>query len=101
MNSNELAKMSAEELWTLHTEMAGVLSRKIAAEKSRLEARLREVRVFSDARVRRPYPKVLPKYHNPKNREQTWSGRGKQPRWLAAQLGAGKRLDQFLIRRSA
>jgi DNA-binding protein H-NS len=101
MNSNQLARMSVEELWTLHTEVNSVLSGKIAAEKSKLDARLREVSVFGVERERRPYPKVLPKYHNPKNPGQTWSGRGKQPRWLAAQLGSGEKLDRFLIRRSA
>ncbi len=83
MDSNKLANMSVDELWTLHTEVASVLSGKIAAEKSKLDARLREVSVFSVERERRPYPKVLPKYHNPKNPEQTWSGRGKLARGSA------------------
>jgi DNA-binding protein H-NS len=80
MNSNQRARMSAGELWTLHTGLNRVKSGKIAAEKSRLEARLREISVFGVERQRRPYPNVLPKYHNPKNPGQTWSGRGKQPR---------------------
>ena len=103
MDSNKLEKMSVEELWTLHAEVAELLSRRIQAEKARLEERLRKINAadFSVERKRRPYPKVLPKYHNPKNPEETWSGRGKQPPWLAAQLESGKRLDQFLIRRSA
>jgi len=41
---------------------------------------------------------VAPKYRNPSNPAETWAGRGKQPRWLAAQTGAGKRLEDFLIR---
>ena len=41
---------------------------------------------------------VAPKYRNPANPSETWAGRGKQPRWLAAQTGAGKRLEDFLIR---
>ncbi|WP_084306101.1 H-NS histone family protein [Bradyrhizobium sp. ARR65] len=32
-----------------------------------------------------------------KNPSETWSGRGKQPRWLAAQLQAGKELEPLLI----
>ena len=32
---------------------------------------------------------------------QTWSGRGKQPRWIGSQLQAGRRLDDFLIDRVA
>ena len=102
MDSNKLQKMSIDELWTLHAEVAGVLGRRIVLEKARLEERLRKISVLGNVeQMRRPYPKVLPKYYNPRNPGETWSGRGKQPRWLAAQLGSGKRLDRFLIRRSA
>lgn len=41
--------------------------------------------------------KVAPKYRNPSNSSETWTGRGKQPRWLAAQTGAGRKLEEFLI----
>ena len=44
-----------------------------------------------------PYPKVLPKYRNPKNPTETWAGRGKQPRWLTAEMRRGKKLADFLI----
>lgn len=42
--------------------------------------------------------KVAPKYRNPANSSETWSGRGKQPRWLAALTASGRRLDEFLIK---
>jgi DNA-binding protein H-NS len=42
--------------------------------------------------------KVAPKYRNPANPSETWAGRGKQPRWLAAQTSAGRKLEDFLIR---
>jgi DNA-binding protein H-NS len=42
--------------------------------------------------------KVAPKYRNPDNPAETWTGRGKQPRWLAAHTGNGRNLDEFLIR---
>jgi DNA-binding protein H-NS len=42
--------------------------------------------------------KVAPKYRNPDNPAETWTGRGKQPRWLAAYTGNGRNLDEFLIR---
>ena len=42
--------------------------------------------------------KVAPKYRNPANPSETWAGRGKQPRWLAAQTAAGRKLEDFLIR---
>jgi DNA-binding protein H-NS len=42
--------------------------------------------------------KVAPKYRNPENESETWSGRGKQPRWLQAHTSQGRVLDDFLIR---
>ena len=42
--------------------------------------------------------KVAPKYRDPSNAANTWSGRGKQPRWLQAYTSSGRVLDDFLIR---
>ena len=42
--------------------------------------------------------KVAPKYRNPANPQETWTGRGRQPRWLAGETAAGKKLEDFLIR---
>ncbi len=40
---------------------------------------------------------VAPRYRNPNNQQETWTGRGKQPRWLAAKIAEGASLDSFLI----
>jgi DNA-binding protein H-NS len=42
--------------------------------------------------------KVAPKYRNPANTKETWTGRGKQPRWLAAYVASGKKPEEFLIK---
>ena len=42
--------------------------------------------------------KVAAKYANPDDPSQTWSGRGRKPRWLAARLRAGDRVEKFLIK---
>ena len=42
--------------------------------------------------------KVAPKYRNPADAAETWAGRGKPPRWLAAYLDNGRKLEEFLIR---
>lgn len=41
--------------------------------------------------------KVKPKYRNPADPSQTWSGRGKRPRWFNAALSAGKKEKDLLI----
>ena len=40
--------------------------------------------------------KVLPKYSNPENPEETWTGRGRSPAWVASLRGNDK-LDTALI----
>src|SRR5689334_4827684 len=37
----------------------------------------------------------VPKYLNPGNREQGWSGCGRRPRWFVAALGDGYRAEQL------
>ncbi|MEO6690465.1 MAG: H-NS histone family protein [Dokdonella sp.] len=42
--------------------------------------------------------KVAPKYRNPADKSQTWSGRGRQPLWFAAAIKAGKTERALLIK---
>jgi DNA-binding protein H-NS len=46
----------------------------------------------------KPRGKVPAKYRNPANAAQTWTGRGRQPLWVAEAVGAGKSLDALLIK---
>jgi len=43
--------------------------------------------------------KVPPKYRGPSGK--MWAGRGARPRWLVAAIKGGKKLDDFLIDKSA
>jgi DNA-binding protein H-NS len=43
--------------------------------------------------------KVPPRYRGPSG--ETWAGRGARPRWLVAAIKGGKKLDDFLIDKSA
>jgi DNA-binding protein H-NS len=105
--------MSIDEMWQLHEEIGRILSIRLKSEKRELEKRLtqlrreKEIRQSEPAdspsskknapRERRKYPRVFPKYRNPKEPSETWSGRGKQPRWLAAALQTGHTIEEFVI----
>jgi DNA-binding protein H-NS len=121
MNRNDFKSMSTDELWALHEEIATRLAAALTAEKSVLENRLRRLQrgietqhathaakssatkssATKSSTGRRPYPAVVPKYRNPERPSETWAGRGKTPRWLAALLKSGKRIDDFRIRHAA
>lgn len=105
----ELETMSLDDLWSLHEEISRILSDRIKAEKNELEKRLAALGggmaaladssregVSSTGKPRRKYPRVLPKYRNPQTSE-TWSGRGKRPRWLVAAMKSGRRIEEFRI----
>jgi DNA-binding protein H-NS len=109
MKVSDFKSMSVDELWTLQAEISSVLAKRLAEEKTILEKRLLQLnssQIKSNGvgaslqRGRRPYPQVFPKYRNPAQPAETWSGRGKQPRWLTAQLKSGKKLDDFRINSS-
>jgi DNA-binding protein H-NS len=44
---------------------------------------------------------VSPKYRNPDNASETWSGRGRKPRWLEERLAKDAPLEDFVIRPAA
>ena len=79
----ELARKKSAELRERFTEMA-------KAEGLALE----DVVGTAARKTRRPVP---PKYRNPADPTQTWSGRGKRPRWFHAALDSGKTAEDMLI----
>lgn len=101
MNIDHLKLLSLDELSEIRDEVIAKLGDALLAEKARLEERLRRIgmahQVTRFERKRRQYPPVRPKYRNPKNPTETWSGRGRVPRWLKPQLRGGRKLADFLI----
>lgn len=101
-----LAKLSKAELDALENELA-------VAKRARAESEIQELRdevtaliakrgysfgdVFGKGTGRKTGP-VKPKYRNPKNPGDTWTGRGRRPRWLEAELKKGKSVNSFLIK---
>ena len=107
MRTPDFQTMDFDELWLLYEELTTILAERIGAEKRKLEARLTrlsgaeqagEAAPSSESPPKRKYPKVLPKYFNPAAPTETWSGRGKQPRWVVVALRSGHKLDEFQIR---
>jgi DNA-binding protein H-NS len=95
MNERSLEVMAANMPWALRERIDATLASKLISEKQEFERRL--ARVASGHKVRRRYPQVHPKYVNPDNPSQTWSGRGLKPRWFRLQLEAGRSVNNLLI----
>ena len=103
MKRSDVEILSTEELWVLHRKVMTTLKAKIIAENKVLEDRLSQligrfrVEQTSETTERRSYPTVFPKFRNPEQPSETWTGRGKKPRWLTAQLKSGKQINDFRI----
>ena len=100
-----IRSMSFEELVKTRAEIEAAIELHAAQERRDLIAALRRVdsRPAPEGKgARGPHAlkgKKLPAlYRNPKNRLETWAGRGNKPRWLAAALKQGKKLESFAIR---
>lgn len=46
---------------------------------------------------KRKRSKIEPKYRNPENHEETWTGRGRAPQWMQNLLNQGRQKEEFLI----
>jgi DNA-binding protein H-NS len=108
----DLESMSDEQLQTLHARVREALDgrvrgrfdeyRRIAraagyeATFTRIGEEPRRRRGQSSGRVDRR-GEIAPKYRNPDNLSETWSGRGREPKWLQHQIAAGKSREEFLI----
>ena len=111
MASNQLDKMSVKELVDLESRLkktiAAARDREKSAVKQKLEAIIEsagldagdviELLGLTRSRGARKGAKVAPKYRNPENRLETWTGRGRQPRWLVAKLSKGGKLQDYAI----
>ena len=101
-----LNKMSIAELDKLISDARAALAKKqVVAEKVRKLAQDNGLNISDlmtadkqkKAKTKKPRGKVAPKYKNPANGSETWTGRGRQPRWVADALTDGKSLDDILI----
>jgi DNA-binding protein H-NS len=95
------SKQSRELMRKLQSHMKGIDKEKTARVKEKVNALLKAEGVtFAQVYGRKrggKVGKVAPKYRNP-NGTETWSGRGKRPRWFLAALKSGKKEKDLLIK---
>ena len=93
-----LSGMNVEGLMDLRERVEETLHKRRAELQQQLAA-LGVTRIVRGGGSALKGRKVPPKYRGPSG--ETWAGRGARPRWLVAAIKGGKRLDDFLIDKSA
>lgn len=100
-----LDTLSLPELKKLQKDVAKAIDGYAEREKKALLAELDAIareRGHSLAQLLSDMPAkaksvVAPKYANPADPLQTWSGRGRKPAWVVAALDSGKSMDDLAI----
>jgi DNA-binding protein H-NS len=100
---NGLDKMSYAELADMESRIERLKGEKQSAERSALRQRLVDIAKQHGFDIHDLFGKgrkgtVAVKYRDPKNAENTWTGRGRMPRWMVAATKGGKASkEDFLI----
>jgi DNA-binding protein H-NS len=98
--------MTLDALISLRDEAERLIGTRAAEQRKALEQQLARLSGYLEVRPARKAKgsslkgrKVPPKYRNPSNKSETWTGRGARPRWVRALLNEGRSLEELAISR--
>jgi DNA-binding protein H-NS len=106
MARQSLEKLTYAELAELRTQVDRLMVEKQNAERVALRQKLADMAKEHGLTLdevlgkgRKGKGSVAPKYRDPKNPENTWTGRGRMPLWMVAATkgNKAKKKDDFLI----
>lgn len=106
MRNINVDKMSLKELVDLEARVKNAIAVAKERERGELKKRIESMakdsgfsvdELFVRGRSAAKGRTVAPKYINPENSSETWSGRGRKPKWLVAKLGKGAKIEDFAI----
>jgi DNA-binding protein H-NS len=104
--NGDFEKMSYAELTKMEADIARFKVEKQNSERAALKEKLREMASEAGFDINDLFAKggrkgkgtVAVKYRDPKNHENTWTGRGRMPRWMvAATKGNKAKKEDFLL----
>ncbi len=100
LNSMELPELKKLEK-DVKKAINGFEERKRKAALAEVDAVARQhgftIDQLLDAAPAKARKTIAPKYANPADKSQTWTGRGRKPKWVVAALNSGKSLDDLAI----
>lgn len=106
MARSPIEKMTLKEIEDLEGRIAIVKAKAADASRAELKAKIDVMLSNAGFSIADLYPqmgrgrgrsKSAPKYVNPEDRSQTWTGRGRRPNWMVARLKKGAKMDDFTI----
>lgn len=109
VNEVDLSQFNIDELNTLIRRAQDTIKKKEQEQLVALRKQVEEMAASMGVSVtdllgvkaggrKKAATKVSPKYRNPANPDQTWSGRGLMPRWMREAVEQGAKKEDFLIK---
>ena len=107
MASVNVEKMSLKELLELETKLDKAIANARERERSEIKQKIEAIVQSSGFSVSELFGgrgsptkgrTIAAKFVNPENRSETWTGRGRKPRWLTAKLDKGAKMEDFAVR---
>jgi DNA-binding protein H-NS len=96
MPTLDIKSLSVPELLALRED----IDKQLQAHRAELQAQLAQIRSVDGKTSRVKGIKVPAKYRHPKTGD-TWTGRGGVAGWLAKEIAAGRKREDFLIDKPA
>ena len=108
----DLTKLSRQDLSKLKSDVERELKKRERKEKAAAKKKIQAIaqsagfsigELFDEKKPKaaKPAPgkraKAKLKFRDPKNAKNTWSGRGRMPKWLAAEVEKGKKKEDYAV----
>ena len=106
MRAINVDKMALKDLIDLELKVKKALVSARERERSEIKSKVEQLiekagfsveEIFARGRGAMKGRTVAPKYANPDDKSETWTGRGRKPKWLVAKLSKGAKIEQFAI----
>jgi len=105
MTSIDLSSLPLCELIRIEKQLPRAIIKARKLEKTALRKKMEtlaaesgfELNEILNAEGGKPRRIVKPKYKNPANTEETWTGRGRKPKWVETYLNNGGSLEDVSI----
>jgi DNA-binding protein H-NS len=103
----DLERMSVKDLMALETEVQAAIAARRISEKLEVKEKLQALaekngysmdELFGKGKRGGTRGTVAPKYRNPANAAETWTGRGRMPVWMKTLVDKGAKREKFLIK---
>ena len=100
-----LSKLSKADLVKLQSDISKEMDKRAELDKEETRKKLTALAseagysvedLFGSKPTRKRAPAKI-KYRDPSNKGNTWSGRGRMPRWMSALVAQGKKKEDFAI----